>query len=251
MVEGRRAGEAHSFGGVAETYDRHRPAPPLEAIEWVLPSRCRLAVDIGSGTGALARRLRQRVPQVVAVEPDPRMLAVLRRRSPEIAAAMAVAERLPLADGSADAAMASSAWHWMDTTRTVAEIARVLRPGGALGVLWNGPDRSVEWVGELLGRRDPSPAEPVTRAGRHHVELPPGAPFRALETRVFTWSGPLAPDEIVGLAGTYSSFIMRPPDERAAEVERIRGVLATDPSLRGRDLIEVPMSSRCWRTFRT
>ena len=70
-----------------------------------------------------------------------------------------MAEQLPIRSETLDAAMVSSAWHWMDPDRTVAEVGRVLRPGGVLGVIWNGADRSIDWVAELLGTRDPSPGD--------------------------------------------------------------------------------------------
>lgn len=250
MTGSGRSGEAHSFGGVAASYDRYRPSPPREAVAWMLPDTCRRVVDLGAGTGAVSRRLAERVGQIVAVEPDPRMLSVLVARSPGVAAVRSYAERLPVADRVADAVVASSAWHWMETEVTVAEVARVLRPGGVLGMLWNGPDRSVGWVGEVLGPRDPSPVELPAPGSRHHVELPPGAPFGQLETRFFTWQRELTPDELVGIAGTYSSMITLSEDERSTELERIRGVLATHPELRDRERLAVPMGSRCWRAVR-
>ncbi len=66
----QKAKRAASFGGVADHYERFRPGPPLEAVEWILPERARTVVDLGAGTGALSRLLVDRVDEVIAVEPD-------------------------------------------------------------------------------------------------------------------------------------------------------------------------------------
>ncbi len=196
MTDSPIAARALSFGAVADNYDRYRPAPPGEAVDWVLPTNAVDVLDLGAGTGAVTRLLRARVPgKVVAAEPDARMRAVLVRRSPDILAVGARAEALPFADATFDAVAVSSAWHWMALALTVPEAARVLRPGGRLGVLWNGPARDVEWVAELLGpgRERVGPAS--DHAKRHRVELPPDAPFKTLETTVITWSMPMTRDE--------------------------------------------------------
>ena len=145
--------------------------------------------------------------------------------------------------------MVSSAWHWMDPDRTVAEVGRVLRPGGVLGVIWNGADRSIDWVAELLGARDPSPGRSESRAGAGTgSSFPSGRPFVDLDTCMITWSKPMTRDELVGLAGTYSSLITMPPDQRERELDRIR--IGHRGRVGGGDVVEMPMSCRCWRTVR-
>jgi SAM-dependent methyltransferase len=239
---------AFSFGGVAESYDRYRPGPPPEAVEWVLPSPCRMALDLGAGTGALSRRLVQRASHVIAVEPDPRMLAVLTHRSPAIHGIRATAERLPIGAATVDAVLVSSAWHWMDPELTIAEVGRVLSPGGVMGVVWSGPDRSVEWVGSVLGHRDPSPGESVRRNRR--LELPVGSPFEGLDTRLLHWSLSLTREQLIGLAGTYSSVITMTEEERVAEGDRIEEQMGNIPGLGNGPVVGLPMSTRCWRAVR-
>ncbi len=80
----QKARRAASFGGAAAHYDRYRQGPPMAAVEWVLPSRVRTAVDLGAGTGALSRLLVERADEVVAVEPDDRMRAVLAESLPGV-----------------------------------------------------------------------------------------------------------------------------------------------------------------------
>jgi len=272
------AARALSFGGVADAYDRYRPGPPGGAVDWVLPAGAADVLDLGAGTGALTRLLVERVPgRVVAAEPDPRMRAVLARRSPTALPVGARAEALPFADRSFDAVVVSSAWHWMDPALTVPEVGRILRPGGRLGVLWNGPARDVPWVAELLGRRQrsadregdrrplapgeerppPGPAsqrgstDPEGERGRLRVVLPEGAPFTSPETTVIAWSKPTTGEELVGLAGTYSRVIIRPDEERAALLTRAQELAAAHPALAGGATIDLPMGCRCWRATRT
>jgi len=242
-------GRARAFGDVAQAYDRFRPAPPGAAVDWVLPESCATALDLGAGTGALTRRLLGRAVRVLAVEPDPRMLEVLTSRSPGVGAIRAAAEHLPLAAASVDAVTVSSAWHWMDPGPTLAEVGRVLRRGGTLGVVWNGADRSVGWVASLLGRSDPSPGEAEALAGRHRFELPERSGFTGLETTVVAWTLPMSRDELVGLAGTYSSVITMAPGPRAVELARVAARLDAVPGAGA--VVEVPMTCRCWRAVRT
>ena len=247
MADTEVSARASSFGSVAEDYDRFRPGPPMSAVEWILPSPGGVAADIGAGTGALTRNIAKRTDDVIAVEPDGRMLEVLRSRSPDIPAIRSVAEHLPIRSGCLDAVTVSSAWHWMDPEITVAEIGRVLRPGGVLGVIWNGPDRSVEWVTELLGTRDPSPGDRA-RWSRHQLQLPSGAPFEGIEGNLIRWSMEMNREQLVGLAGTYSSMITMTPQQRARELDRVEAAASL---LTGGGIVEVPMGCRCWRAVRT
>ena len=137
-----KAARASSFGGAASHYERYRPGPPLQAVDWVLPEAVPVGtvVDLGAGTGALTRLLVGRADEVVAVEPDDRMRAVLAEAVPGARAVAGRGEAIPLPDASVDAVLASSSWHWMDTVPTLEEVARVLVPGGTLAVMWSGPD---------------------------------------------------------------------------------------------------------------
>jgi ubiquinone/menaquinone biosynthesis C-methylase UbiE len=122
--------QALSLGAIAEEYDRYRPAPPRAALDWLLQNRVGVALDVGAGTGARTRLLQKRAQHVIAVEPDPRMRAVIARRLPQARLLEGRAEALPLPNASVDAVLISDAWHWMDPQRAVPEIARVLRSAG-------------------------------------------------------------------------------------------------------------------------
>jgi SAM-dependent methyltransferase len=132
---------AQSFASVAGVYERARPEYPEAAVDW-LASRLdlgpgRTVVDLAAGTGKLTRMLVPTRARVIAVEPVPEMLAELRRAAPEAQALQGTAEAIPLPDAGADAVTVAQAFHWFDPPRALREIARVLRPGGRLGLIWN------------------------------------------------------------------------------------------------------------------
>jgi len=246
-----------SFGAIAEDYDRLRPGPPQAAVDWLVPAGCRVAVDLGAGTGLLTRALARKVPEVVAVEPDPRMAAVLRARSVEagihgIRVAQGRGEEIPLPDASADGVFASSAWHWLDPQRAPREIARVLRDGGRLGVIWTGRDRSVGWVREVEAVRDNTarPASGTDDAWARHrreVGLPDGL-FGDVESESFLFSRRMTIDDFIAMLATYSGALTASPQELAAALTRARAVL--DRQFPDAAEIDVPMRSRCLRAAR-
>jgi SAM-dependent methyltransferase len=255
---------ARSFGAVAAEYDRLRPQAPDEAVDWLVPDGCRTAVDLGAGTGLLTRKLAGRAGEVIAVEPDPRMRAVLAERSPGVRVVEGTGEAIPLPDASADGVFVSSAWHWMDPELAVPEIARVLRAGGRFAVIWTSRDREVGWLRDLteqgtpgLAKADVPQAEmrpdvrwPQPGSGwRHHeVSLPGGAPFRTIETRTFRFTRTMSMDDAVDLMATYSRMIIASEQDRSAQLARIRTALLD--RFPGADRVELPMRSHCWRAER-
>ncbi len=135
-----------SFGAEAAAYERGRPSYPPEAIDWLLPPGARDVLDLGAGTGKLTTRLVERGLGVVAVDPIPEMLELLSNSLPDTPALLGTAEEIPLPDDSVDAVLVAQAWHWFDPERAVKEVARVLRPGGRLGLVWNTRDERLGWV---------------------------------------------------------------------------------------------------------
>jgi SAM-dependent methyltransferase len=127
---------AKGFARSAEAYDRGRPRYPDEAVELLvsrLPARARV-LDLAAGTGVLTRPLLAAGLEVVAVEPVAEMRALL----PEGARALSgTAEAIPLGEGEVDAVVVGQAFHWFDGDAALAEIHRVLRPEGLLGLVWN------------------------------------------------------------------------------------------------------------------
>jgi SAM-dependent methyltransferase len=252
--------KAISFGGVAESYDRVRPGPVPSALDWLVPDGCGVAVDLAAGTGLFTRELLGRSGRVVAVEPDARMREVLARRSPEVDVREGWGEAMPLPDASADAVFVSTAWHWLDPARAVPEIARVLRPGGRLGVVWTTRDRDHDWVAEfdllrLPGVNDEE-GEPrtveETRAAldRHHtVTLPDGAELTDLEKASFRSTRTVSIDDALAWLASNSGFITASAADRAAGLASCREVLERRAG--DSPMIEMPVRSWCWRARRS
>lgn len=230
-----------SFGGWARAYHEHRPGYPAAGFDLLadLGRRARSAaavgpvdhdpqaVDLGAGTGILAAGLAARAINVVGVEPDERMCAMLAEVVGPGRAVAGTAEALPLADASADLVTAGQMWHWVDPERAVPEIARVLRPGGAFAICWTLRDDRVEWVARLaesVGLTDLY----LSSATDRPVVLP--APFGELALTELDFGIPMDADRLVDQLGTYATVVARdaPRVLRAA-----RDFLRTEPATAG------------------
>ena len=236
---------ARSFGPAAERYHRLRPGYPVEAVDFVLaglpPGR---VLDVGAGTGKLTEVLLGRAEQVVAVEPDAQMREVLSRAVPAAEVLAGSAERLPLPDASVDAVFAGQAFHWFPRPDADRELARVLRPGGVVGLLWNLPDIGEPWVPELY------------RATRR-PDVPWSTDDDDLDTALFTpsevhwtpWT-----QQLPGLPGlrelvhTWSWVLTRPAGEQQAIDERLRVLASRHAELQG-ETIHFPHRTKAVRQY--
>jgi len=242
-----------SFGSVAADYDRYRPSPPPQALDWLIPAGAQAILDLAAGTGAVTRELVGRAPRVIAVEPDERMRAVLTARCPEAEVLAGRGEDIPLPDASVDAVVISAAWHWLDPDQAVPEITRVLRVGGVLGVIWVSRDVRVPWVAEFnqLARqsreadRQPDGAQ-AGRRRRRQVTFPPGTPMSGVGEHTVEYSLPMTKDELAGLLGTYSGVITLDPERKADFSRRVRAFLDGQPW----DRTDLPLVCRCLRSTR-
>lgn len=146
------------FDPLADDYAAGRPTYPDALYDAVaalagVPWPGARVVEVGAGTGIATRAMRERGARVLAVDVGPAMLARLRAHAPGVPAVLGRAEALPVASGAADLVAFAQAWHWVDVPRAVAEVVRVLRPGGALAVWWNDVDaRGERWWEEQHDR---------------------------------------------------------------------------------------------------
>ena len=228
---------------MADRYARARPGYPREAVEWVLEdAHGRQVVDLAAGTGKLTAALVDVGAAVVAVEPLDEMRAALRASVPGVEALAGTAERIPLPDGSADAIVVGQAFHWFDPAVALAEIARVLRPGGRLGLLWTLRDGTVPWITELDRILD-WPADVVGRAGELGRAEVAGHPrFDGAEERTFPNPEPFTAGRLVDWAASTSGVATRPAAEREALLEAVAELPARHPDLRGRATFPMPYS---------
>jgi SAM-dependent methyltransferase len=142
---------ARGFGARAAQYELGRPGWPGDAVTALLDRfGAGTVLDLAAGTGKLTRVLAERVDTVIAVEPVEGMRDVLREQLPHVRAMHGTAEEIPVPDGSVDAVFVAEAFHWFDPPAAAAEIARVVKPGGGLAVLWNEPVwEDIGWLTEL------------------------------------------------------------------------------------------------------
>ena len=227
-----------SFGPAAAAYAQHRPDYARAAVQWALAAAPgRRVLDLGAGTGKLTATLIELGADVHAVEPDPAMLAVLRRSLPAAAAGPGRAEAIPLPDASVDVVVAGNALHWFDMDVAGPEIARVLAPDGVLAGLWNVLDDRVCWVAGLarisgaaaVGPRDTksdwraatAQVHLPTRGGTSYFGLPEQAEFEHGQRR--------SADSLVATLATRAGMLVMPRTQRAAVLDRIRAFLDSTP----------------------
>ncbi len=240
-----------SFGSVAADYDRYRPSPPPQALDWLIPAGAAAVLDLAAGTGAVTRVIMARTPRparVVAVEPDARMRAVLAASCPAAEVLDGQGEAIPLPDASVDAVLISAAWHWLDPERAVPEITRVLRVGGTLGAIWISRDDRVPWVAEFnaLARESREADRAHQGRRRREVTFPPGTPMSPPTERRVAFSLPMTSEQLAGLLGTYSGVITLEEERRTDFSRRVRAFLDRQPW----DQVDLAMICRCLRSTR-
>jgi ubiquinone/menaquinone biosynthesis C-methylase UbiE len=231
---------ARSFGTVAEAYDRGRPSYPAEAVAWLAGGDAKVVLELGAGTGKLTRELVDQGHAVFATEPDEAMLEVLRRRVPEVSAKVATAEAIPANDRSVDVVVVAQAFHWFDHEPALAEVARVLKPGGHLALVWNSRDERIPWVrrlGDILGRQDLD-----TSSSDHLVQ---SELFGFMEEATFKHWQEVNRESILDLARSRSSFTAMGDDEREDNLARVRAFY--EDYGRGMDGMRIPYVTRCYR----
>jgi ubiquinone/menaquinone biosynthesis C-methylase UbiE len=232
--------EARYFGGVAEAYERGRPTYPRAAAAWLAGTQPVTVLELGAGTGKLTAELVALGHDVHATDPDPAMLEVLARRLPDVRRSVAAAEEIPLPDGSVDVVVCAQSFHWFDLERALPEIARVLRRGGRLAVVWNQRDERIPWVrrlGALLGTQDHlrQPAEPIVQS----------ALFGFVEDATFRFWHTIHRDSIQDLVLSRSNIAVLDEDGRAAKLAEVLAFY--DDYGRGMDGMQLPYVASCFR----
>ncbi|WP_449408166.1 class I SAM-dependent methyltransferase [Microbacterium maritypicum] len=230
---------ARSFETSGADYDRYRPGFPPAAVEIMVPSRVDTALDLGAGTGKFTRLLLDRAETVIAVEPSAAMLDVLRANLPDVDARAGGAEAIPCSDESVDVVTVAQAFHWFDRDPACAEIARVLVPGGRLGLLWNRSDPACAW--DVAAHRVAHPAVRGTSddaTSSSAADDPPGFVFeRHDEVR---WRETMTRESYLARWRTVSTFLVADDETERRMLEHIEAILDADPDTRGRREFDVP-----------
>jgi len=251
-----RARAAEGFSRSVDAYERGRPGYPRTALDWLageVPLRAGARVlDLGAGTGKLTRALVGRgFAPLAAAEPLAPMRARLRSLD-GVRILAGRAEALPLRDGSLDAVLCAEAFHWFEAERAADEAARVLRPGGALALLWNVKDDSVPWVAAvaaLLAPLKPRYLRHASGTWRSGFDGRPG--FAPLVERVFPHLHAQAPEGVIDHVASLSYVSSLPDAEREATLELVRDLLRTHPDTRSRATIPLPYRTEVHLARRT
>jgi SAM-dependent methyltransferase len=246
---------AKGFSAGAAAYQRARPDYPPDAVAWLVRelgiAGGSTVVDLGAGTGKLTALLPPIGARLIAVEPVAAMRDRLRASLPTVAIVAGIAEAIPLSDGSVDAVAAAQAFHWFDGERALAEIRRVLRPGGALGLMWNMRDRSSPWVRELSALVDAygdAIRRHETEEWRSAFERPTG--FSPLRSAAFPNVQEVDEAQVVDRVASTSFIATLPDDERASIADRVRALVRSHPDTRGRATFDFPHVTRVYRCER-
>lgn len=242
---------ARGYACAADSYVRGRPDYPPEVGLWLRDTlglgADKRVLDLGAGTGKFTPRLVASGAQVVALEPVPAMLERLRAALPQVQAIAGSAGAIPLADASVDAVVCAQSFHWFANARSLAEIHRVLRPRGRLGLVWNQRDARVDWVARL----DCIVNQAEGDAPRYHTgawrAVFPAAGFGPLQVKQFAFAHTGVPEEVILDRVRSTSFIAALPDVERARIEaQVRALIAAEPSLKGQAVVTVPYTTHAF-----
>jgi SAM-dependent methyltransferase len=238
-----RRGRAESFAAAADAYERARPEYPADAVRWLAGEHPVDVVDLGAGTGKLTRGLVALGHRVTAVEPLPEMLEHLCRAVPDAIPLAGSAEAIPLPDESADVVVCAQAFHWFDHAAALPEIARVLRPGGRVALVWNTRDDREPWTAQLS-----------KEIGSESVESEDGTEliassrlFGPVEEATFSYMQRLDCDALLDLVRSRSYCIVMASEQREHVLGRVAELYAAHAGPAG---IELPYVTACFRARR-
>lgn len=229
---------AQGFSNQADAYARGRPDYPAALDTWLKTTLQlgpgKTVVDLGAGTGKFTRLVAATGASVIAVEPVARMRAQLSAALPAVTALEGSAEAIPLADASADAIVCAQAFHWFANAAAMAEIRRVLRPGGRLGLIWNVRDESVDWVARLTAIMTPHEGDAPRFYKGDWKRVFPADGFGPLAVASLPYEhrGP-AQQVIVDRVMSVSFIAALPPAGQDAVRAQLQAVIADTPALAG------------------
>ena len=244
--------DTNPFVGEGGAYNSVRPAYPDEAVAALVdaargargagaseqggPLR---AADIGAGTGKMSESLARAGLLVDAVEPSEAM----RAQASSIEGVTwhdGVAERTGLPNDLYDIIVFAQSWHWVDSERAGLEAARILAPGGALGIVWNQMDVSIPWVHRLTR---------IMRSGDvHRPDKPPtpGGGFAPMTLTQVAWEDRMTPEQILTLGTTRSSYIRSSEAGRARMQENLRWYLYEHLGYAPGETVTIPYATLVW-----
>jgi ubiquinone/menaquinone biosynthesis C-methylase UbiE len=213
----------------ADAYERGRPSYPPEAVAWLAEQlgleAGRTVVDLAAGTGKLTRLLVPFEARVIAIEPVDAMRSRLVQEVPGVEALAGTAERMPVPDGAADAVTVGQAFHWFANEGALGEIARVLRPGGRLGLIWNFRETDDEIHRTISKIIEPFRGDaPSAYTGLWRQAVEASRQFGPLEERSFPFAQVLDAEGLATRFGSVSVVAALPEEQREQVLDRFRAL---------------------------
>ncbi|BEM11635.1 hypothetical protein SM14VA5_41390 [Serratia marcescens] len=244
---------AEGYQANADRYVKGRPDYPPEIADWlrdVIGLHAGMTViDLGAGTGKFTPRLLETGAQVIAVEPVPQMLEKLSAALPQVKTLAGTAEAIPLPDESVDAVVCAQSFHWFATQQALAEIQRILKPGGKLGLVWNMRDARVGWVRKLNQIVDSHEGDAPRFYTGEWRKFFPFKGFEPLQEQVFMLGHRGAVEDVIYNRVRSTSFIAAlPPQQQEQVIDRLRQLVAEEEELRGQDTVTVPYQTKAYFT---
>ncbi|MHC6592381.1 class I SAM-dependent methyltransferase [Arthrobacter sp. C152] len=244
LDHGRRQELGQSFQDGGRHYQRVRPGYPAESAEWLVPATARQALDAGAGTGKFTALLLAMGLEVTALDPSADMLAQLKAHCPAATAVVGTAEATGLPAAAFDVVTVAQAWHWCDPLAASTELARVLRPQGTLGLVWNQLDTSVPWVHRLSRIMH---AGDVYRPGHKPVV---GPEFHRLEGHVTHWRDTVTTTDLMELTKSRSYYLRAGEATRAKVLANLDWYLHEHLGHAEAQELELPYLTLAWRAIK-
>jgi SAM-dependent methyltransferase len=219
------------FESGSDLYERSRPGYPADAIAHLV-ARSGIApgsrvLDLAAGTGKLTRQLAELGAVCVALEPSPSMREVFLGAVPGVPMMAGTAEAVPVATGTLDSVVAAQSFHWFDPAMALAEIARVLRAGGWLSLIWNERDERDPMVAELVRISKWDRCQPYPVGKDFGADIDRSGLFGPVERTILPFTQLLDRATFVEQIATRSYVQVLPEPERAALLTEVAEFAST------------------------
>lgn len=249
----------------AGSFDKGRPDYPKELDNWLRETiqikphskwdpPHTTVLDLGSGTGKFIPRLIEAGAEVFAVEPVAAMREQLEHNwgdKPYVKILEGAAEEIPLKSGSVDAVVCAHSFHWFANAASMAEIYRVLKPRGRLGMIWNLRDTSHDWVRQIADIVSEVAGDSPRFYTQKWREVFPHNGFTPLVEKQFTHTYRGTPEDVILNRVRSISFISAlPPEQQEPIYRKVREIIATHPDLKDKQEITVPYNTVTFHTVR-
>ncbi|EPX73767.1 methyltransferase [Schizosaccharomyces octosporus yFS286] len=229
-----------------ENYESGKPDFPIGLTDWLVDefgvNEESTILDLGAGTGKLYPRINAAHPQkVMAVDSSEAMLKVLQKKYPAVESHLGSATQIPLPDESVDLILCGNSFHWFANAKALKEMHRVLKPKGALGLVWNVRDKSVSWVNKINELLDKYRSGSPYFGTWEWAQLFPGHGFQKFRTCVFPFSYCTTPENSIHRMVFSLSYMHALPEQEKAVVRaELDKIAETVPRVQNTDQIKFP-----------